>query len=98
MSDNHALMQRQATLPASDGWSDAANEASENLIKGRLLKFTDWKYYAGKEAEPIEIGTKLVALATTAMWVRWEDGKPVEYRVREPGRRLPDRDELGYDD
>jgi hypothetical protein len=43
-------------------------------------------------------GTQLVALATTAMWVRWKDGKPVEYRVREPGGRLPDRDELGFAD
>jgi hypothetical protein len=37
-------------------------------------------------------------MATTALWVRWQDGKPVEYRVREPGRALPFRDELGYDD
>jgi hypothetical protein len=32
------------------------------------------------------------------MWVRWKDGKPVEYRVRELGGRLPERDELGFDD
>jgi hypothetical protein len=32
------------------------------------------------------------------MWVRWEDGKPAEYRCREANKRLPDRDELGYDD
>ena len=32
------------------------------------------------------------------MWQRWEDNKPVETRVREPGKRLPDREELGYDD
>ena len=30
------------------------------------------------------------------MWVRWEDGKPVEYLVRRPGERLPDRDTLGH--
>jgi hypothetical protein len=61
------------------------------------LKFADWRWNAGKENEPVENGTRLIALATTAMWVRWEDGKPVEYRIREAGRRLPERDELGYD-
>ena len=84
--------------PANDGWKDAAQEAGERTIRGTLLKFADWRWTAGKEATPIEGGTKLMALATTAMWVRWEDGKPAEYRLREPGRRMPDRDELGHDD
>jgi hypothetical protein len=97
MSDK-MLMQEQATSvpPADDGWSDAAVEASERTIRGTLLKFTDWRWTAGKEATPVADGTKLVALATVAMWVRWADGKPAEYRVREPGRRLPDREELGH--
>jgi hypothetical protein len=83
--------------PADDGWSDAASEAGERQIRGKLLKFADWHWSAGKEAAEVETGTRLVALATTAMWVRWEDGRPAEYRVRQPGRRLPERDELGYD-
>jgi len=95
MSNNHSLMK---PAPASDGWNDAAQEAGERTIRGTLLKFADWRWTAGKEATPVENGTKLVALATVAMWVRWEDSKPVEYRFREPGRRLPDREELGHDD
>ena len=101
MSDNHTLMHQQALAkppPATDGWDDAAAEAAERTIRGQLLKFADWRWTVGKEATPIQDGTKLVALATSAMWVRWEDGKPEEYRMREPGRRLPDREELGYDD
>jgi hypothetical protein len=97
MSNNHSLMKQQ-TMPADDGWDDAANEAGERTIRGTLLKFSDWHWTAGKEATEIETGTRLVALATAAMWVRWQDGKPVEYRVRQSGRRLPDREELGYDD
>jgi hypothetical protein len=97
MSDNHSLMQQQpAAVPANDGWGDAAAEASERMIRGTLLKFADWRWTTGKEAAPVEDGTQLVALATSAMWVRWEDGKPAEYRMREPGRRLPDRDELAH--
>ena len=101
MSDNHTLMHQQALAkppPVTDGWDDAAAEAAERTIRGQLLKFADWRWTVGKEATPIRDGTKLVALATSAMWVRWENGKPVEYRMREPGRRLPDREELGYDD
>jgi hypothetical protein len=102
MSDNHTAMtqgqQRSVAIPSGDGWSDAAAEATERTIRGTLLKYADWHWTAGKEATPIEDGTKLVALATAAMWVRWEDGKPVEYIVRQPGRRLPDREELGHND
>jgi hypothetical protein len=101
MSDHHTQLQdqerRAALTPVTDdGWSDAANEAAERTIRGTLLKFADWRWTAGKEAAPLKDGTRLVALATAAMWVRWEDGKPVEYRVREPGKRLPYRGELSH--
>jgi hypothetical protein len=77
MSNSHIAVQKLATPPpANDGWNDAAQEAGERTIRGTLLKFADWRWTAGKEATPIEDGTKLVALATAAMWVRWENGKP----------------------
>jgi hypothetical protein len=101
MSNNHAVMQQQRTaiVPANDdGWNDAAAEAAERTIRGTLLKFADWRWTAGKEATPIADGTKLVAMATAAMWVRWQDRKPVEYIVRQPSRRLPEREELGHND
>jgi hypothetical protein len=56
------------------------------------------RWTAGKEATPVADGTRLVALATAAMWVRWQGGKPAEHRVRQPGQRLPEREELGHDD
>src|SRR5262245_33240628 len=104
MGDSHLEMQKREheqtnalTVPAGDdGWADAASEAAERTIRGTLLKFSDWKWYAGKEATEVEIGTRLVALATNAGWVRWENSKPVEYRMRQSGRRLPEREELGY--
>jgi hypothetical protein len=90
-------MQQHASLPADDGWSDAAQEAGERMIRGSLLKFADWRWIMGREGTVVPDGTKLIALATQAAWVRWDDGKPVEYRTRELGRRLPDRSELGHD-
>lgn len=78
-----------------DGWDDAAAETNERILRGTLLKFSDWNWSRGKEAQPLQRGTRLVALATAAAWVRWKDGKPVEARVREPGKKLAERDELG---
>jgi hypothetical protein len=80
---------------SDDGWDDAAVEANERVMKGILLKFADWKWTKGKESTPIEDGTQLVPSSTAAAWVGWENGKPVEYRMRQPGRRLPAREELG---
>ena len=35
-----------------------------------------------------------MALGTAAAWVKWYGGKPVEYLMRQPGKKLPERDEL----
>jgi hypothetical protein len=79
MSDGHTALQQQnqqaLTTPADDGWNDAAAEEAGRLIHGTIMKFVDWRCYAGKQATPIEDGTKLVALATMALWQRWENGK-----------------------
>jgi hypothetical protein len=85
-------------LPApipGDGWGDAATEASNRMIRGQLLTFSDWRWYAGETV--VEEKKQLVALETVAAWVKWKDGKPLwdQMILREPGRRLPDRDEIG---
>ena len=95
MSDHKSLIEQQHIL-ADDGWDDAAGEASERMIRGHLLKFADWRWTLGKEATPVDNGTRLIALGTVAMWVRWEDGKPVEHIVRRPGERLPEREKLSH--
>jgi hypothetical protein len=82
------------SVQSDDGWSDAATESAERVIRGALLKFTDWRWSKGKENETVEDGTTLIALDIAAGWVKWVGGKPVEYRMRQPGRRLPERDEL----
>jgi hypothetical protein len=78
-----------------DGWDDAAEEASERVLRGTLLKFGDGRWSRGKEGLDVPNGISLVALETAAGWVRWSGGKPDAYRMREPGRQLPDREELG---
>ena len=65
-----------ALANTEDGWGDAAAEANERVIKGTLLKFSDWNWSKGKEGTAVENGTTLVALDSAAGWVRWQDGKP----------------------
>jgi hypothetical protein len=88
-------MNKLATIQTDDGWGDAAAENAERVIKGTLLKFGDWRWTKGKEGTEVEEGTTLVAVSTAAAWGKWHGGKPVQYLMRQPGKRLPDRDELG---
>jgi hypothetical protein len=89
------LVKNLATVQTDDGWADAAAENAERVIKGMLLKFNEWHYTKGKEGIEVEEGTTLVALGTAAAWVKWSGGKPVEYIMRQPGKKLLERDELG---
>jgi len=89
MSDSHTALQQIPT-------TNAAAEEAGRFIRGTIMKFVDWRYYAGKQATPIPDGTKLVALATVALWQRWQDGKPAEHILRKPGEYLPAREELGH--
>jgi hypothetical protein len=88
------LMNDLAIIQNDDGWGDAAAENAERVIKGTLLKFSDWRWTKGKEGTEVKEGTTLVALGTSAAWVKWHNGKPVEYQMRQPGQKLPDRSEL----
>ena len=58
------------TTGNDDGWSDAPPVSPASIIKGTLLKFSDWCWFKGKESTKVEEGTKLVALETAAGWVR----------------------------
>jgi hypothetical protein len=84
------------TPAPSDGWGDAAKDAMKRVILGQLLLFSDWRWTVGKEHAPLSEGLLLAALSTAAGWVLWSGGKPVDYRMREPGGQLADRSELGY--
>jgi hypothetical protein len=96
MSNNQNLIPQD--IPADDGWGDAADEGVGRMIKGERLKCVEGQWLIGKEGTLLDEETRLVALMTSAAWIRWENRKPVETRLRRPGSPLPERDELGYDD
>jgi hypothetical protein len=92
-------MSNDSNLPAiattDDGWADTAAEAAERVLRGTLLKFSDRVWSVGKEGTPLQDGRQLVALSTASAWVKWADGKPAEYHMKQPGEPLPEREELG---
>src|SRR5262245_20222451 len=53
---------------------------------------------AGKERESVALGRRLIARSTLHYWRRWEGGKIVQHILRQPGKKLPERDALGYND
>lgn len=79
----------------NDGWDDAAKDAQSTVIRGAILKFADWRWTYGQEGVVLREGTRLLATGTAHAWVKWVNGKPAVYRIRQPGEQLPERDELG---
>jgi hypothetical protein len=77
----------------ADGFS-VVEKAGNNLIVGKMLKFTvDSKYKADK-ADDLPDGTTLVAIDVTTAWVKWLGEKPTEHRITRPGQVHPDRDDF----
>jgi hypothetical protein len=89
------LAKRESAPIFTDGWDDTAAEAESRVIRGSLLKFSEGRWFIGTENEAVKEGCQLVAVGTSAAWVRWQGGKPVEYRSREPGVPMPEREVLG---
>ena len=85
----------ETPLASDDGFDQAAADAASRIVRGTLLKFSDGRWSKGKEGIPVADGAELVALSTAYGWVKWVAGKPEKYVMREPGKRLADRDELG---
>ena len=48
-----------------------------------------------KRASSFPEGKRFVAMGTAAAQVKWTGGKPAEYRMRQPGKPLPERETLG---
>jgi hypothetical protein len=84
-----------AIMNADDGWGDVAAENAGRVLRGTLLKFSDWTWSKGKEGTEVKDGTKLIALGTVRAWVKWVGGKPAKYKIPEAGRSMPEREDLG---
>jgi hypothetical protein len=77
----------------ADGFS-VAEKTGNNLIVGKMLKFTVDSNYKVDKADDLPDGTTLVAINVTTAWVKWLGEKPTEHRITRPGQVHPDRDDL----
>ena len=77
----------------ADGFS-VAERSGNNLIVGKMLKFTIDSKYKIDKADILPDNTTLVAVDVTTAWVKWQNDKPIEHRITQPGQGHPDRDDL----
>jgi hypothetical protein len=84
-------------MPITDSQTDGfsvAERGGNNLLVGKIAKFTiDAKYRVDK-TDHLPDYTSLVAINVTTAWVKWQGGKPIEHRITQPGQVHPDRDDL----
>jgi hypothetical protein len=81
-------------LPAvadHDGFDDAGID--DHLIQGTIIRCVDGVWSA-KDGSILSPARRLVVLNTAEALQRWENQRPVETIVKQPGQRLPDLDEL----
>jgi hypothetical protein len=85
------------TLSASGRDSPTVGDKGSYQLSGRLLTYSEKEFFvgSGRSREKMPLDTRLIALSTTALWKRWEDGQIAETIAAVDGR-LPARDQLGY--
>ena len=76
----------------TDGFAVQENSGA-SMIVGRMLKFIDGRFTVDK-TETLPANTTLVAVSAVTVWVHWENNRPVEHRVTQPGQSHPYRDDL----
>jgi hypothetical protein len=79
------------------GGRDSPNDNGIHQLEGSLLTFSGNEFYvgSGRSKEKMPLGTRHIALETTALWKRWLDGRIAE-TVVEIGGRYPTRAQLGH--
>jgi hypothetical protein len=103
---NQIMKRETGTSVAASGsgnpFAAYGEAATQNKIVGTLLKFNKGEYLAGKDAEVVPEGTRLVANMDQLLvgWIKWENGAPSEQVM---GRvadvfKPPLRNELGDND
>jgi hypothetical protein len=81
----------------NDGFEDAGEDIdppANRLIQGELVKFTNEAIWVTRSGEELPGSLELVAVNVTRVVQRWEDGRPIETHVLQPGQKSPNLEEL----
>jgi hypothetical protein len=65
----------------------------DRLIKGQFIKCVDG-HWVSRDGIALPLGMRLLALATTRAYQRWENKTPTQTMVQRPNTPLPDLDAL----
>jgi hypothetical protein len=88
-----------ATANANPFANYERDQATHRHFPGDLMKFNKGDYLAGKDGDPLPIGTQFVAVMNsyTRGWQRWENGELTDARLGfyVKGFKPPRRSELG---
>jgi hypothetical protein len=83
--------EKQVTVIDGDGYDDS--EVDSRLIQGEILRCVDGRWSL-KDDTALPPNMRLVAVATAEALQHWQDQKPIETIVKQPGQPLPNVDEL----
>jgi hypothetical protein len=89
----NTLVNTQTTADNFEGWNDnveGVERQGAGIIQGTLVKFTNESAWVTKDEEEIGSDLELIAANVLRVVQKWEDGKPVETRILEPGEKFPD--------
>jgi hypothetical protein len=79
----------------ADGFDTCPADTGGGHIRGTMLRFIDWKYFAGRGRKELDPTNKLfVATDLKAVWVKWADGRIVDQADRTRTGEYPTRDDL----
>jgi hypothetical protein len=77
-----------------DGIEGHDRPQGAGLIQGVLLKFTNEATWVTRDDDEIPEDLELVAVDIARVVQKWEDGRPVETTILEPGQKFPDLQEM----
>ena len=81
----------------NDGFEDAGagdDPSANRIIQGELIKFTNTATWVTRIGEELSGTLEFVAVDVIRVVQRWQDGRPIETRVLQPGKKFPNLEEL----
>ena len=95
----NTLMKTEAAVVDGFAGYEADTEGHDRpqgagLIQGTLVKFTNEATWVTRDDDEIGGDLELIAVDVQRVVQKWEDGKPVETRILEPGEKFPDIEAL----
>src|SRR5260370_40563719 len=98
--DDEVKLPTAADAPRLDGFEGYSDEVeggeeqtSGRVIQGELVKFTNEATWVTRDGEELPPDLELIVIDIGRIVQKWQDAKPVETIILEPGQKYPDNQE-----